>query len=151
MKKIYLNEAVCIGCHLCEVYCRTAHSRSRDVIKAHNRETPRALARVWVEVNKPTSFSLRCRQCPDPACVRACLTGALRRDAGTGLVSVDEAKCIGCWTCVLACPYGSIQPDHERHVSSKCDLCAGQDTPACVAHCPNEALVYAETQPALPL
>jgi anaerobic carbon-monoxide dehydrogenase iron sulfur subunit len=151
MKKIYLNESVCIGCHLCEVYCRAAHSRTRDIVKAYNRETPRAMPRVWVEVNKPVSFSLRCRQCEVPRCVHACLTGALHRDAVSGLVSVDEAKCIGCWTCVLACPYGAIQPDHERHVSSKCDLCKGQDIPACVANCPNEALVYAETQAALPL
>jgi carbon-monoxide dehydrogenase iron sulfur subunit len=151
MKKVYINEQVCMGCHLCEVYCRAAHSRSKDLVKAFNRETPRALPRVWVEVNKPVSFSQRCRHCAEPQCVYGCLTGALRRDPVSGIVSVDEQKCIGCWTCALVCPYGAIKQDKERHISAKCDLCFGQDTPACVANCPNEALVYAEIREPVPL
>jgi Fe-S-cluster-containing hydrogenase component 2 len=26
----------------------------------------------------------------------------------------------------------------------KCDLCQGEEIPVCVAHCPNEALIYVE-------
>jgi predicted dehydrogenase len=47
------------------------------------------------------------------------------------------------WSCIMVCPFGAISANSETHkVGSKCDLCAGKDTPACVAHCPNEALVY---------
>jgi len=44
----------------------------------------------------------------------------------------------------MVCPYGAIKMDLERKVAVKCDLCAGLDVPACVANCPNEALVYKE-------
>jgi carbon-monoxide dehydrogenase iron sulfur subunit len=52
---------------------------------------------------------------------------------------------VGCWTCILVCPFGAIQRDErEKKVASKCDFCAGLDIPACVANCPNEALILTE-------
>ncbi len=142
MKRIYVNEAVCIGCRLCEVYCRTAHSKSKDVIKAYKKESPQAVARLRVESKAPVSFSLQCRQCDEPACLFACLTGALQRNED-GLVVVDTEKCVGCWTCVLVCPFGAIRRDTQARKIAKCDLCIGNDMPACVSNCPNEALIYA--------
>ena len=59
---------------------------------------------------------------------------------------MDTEKCAGCWTCILACPYGVVKPEKERGTIAKCDLCLGNGVPACVAHCPNEALVYAEVK-----
>ncbi len=145
MKRIYVNEQACIGCRLCEVHCQLEHSVSKDLIKAFKKESPRPLPRLWVENRNPVSFSVRCQHCDDSPCVYACLTGALSRDAASGLIVVDEAKCVGCWTCLLACPFGAIRQDRERGKIAKCDLCPGQDMPVCVANCPNEALVYAET------
>ena len=145
MKRIYIKEPVCIGCSLCEVYCCLRHSRSKDLIKAFNRESPQPLPRVRVEERKPISLSVRCHHCDEPPCVYACLTGALRKDASTGIVTVDEEKCIGCWTCILVCPFGAIKQDKHRGKIAKCDLCQGEDLPLCVANCPNEALIYAET------
>ncbi len=142
MKRIFINEDVCIGCHLCEVYCTLQHSKSRDLVKAYNRESPKPLPRVRIEEHKPVSFPVRCHHCDEPACVYACLSGALSKDPETGIVSVDEEKCIGCWTCVIACPYGAIKQDKEAHHIIKCDLCKGLDIPVCVANCPNEALIY---------
>ena len=67
----------------------------------------------------------------------------MTRDPETGAIRHDDDRCVGCWSCVMVCPFGAIRLDHERgKVGSKCDLCEGQGTPACVAHCPNEALVY---------
>jgi carbon-monoxide dehydrogenase iron sulfur subunit len=144
MKRIYIKEPVCIGCHLCEVYCQAAHSQSKDLIKTFKRETPRPLPRVLVEERKPVAFSVRCQHCDEPPCVYACLTGALQRNAASGAVTVDEERCIGCWTCILACPFGAIRRDTDRGIIAKCDLCAGRDLPACVTNCPNEALVYVD-------
>lgn len=146
MKRIYINESACIGCHLCEVYCQAEHSQSKDLIKAFKKEPSRPVARLRVEEKRPISFSVRCRHCTEATCVYACLTGALRKDSVTGIVTVDENKCIGCWTCVLACPFAAIVRDTQRGQIVKCDLCAGKDMPVCVANCPNEALVYAEAQ-----
>ncbi len=143
MKKISINEEVCIGCNLCEVFCRMAHARSDDMIKELKKSSA-PVARVSVEVKKPVSFSVRCQQCEDAPCVYACLTGALQKDSATGLIIHNEEKCIGCWTCMLVWPIGAIKQDKTKKIAARCDLCAGKDIPACVANCPNEALTYQE-------
>jgi carbon-monoxide dehydrogenase iron sulfur subunit len=149
MKRVYVKEEVCIGCHLCEIYCQLQHARSSDIIKVFKRETP-PLPRLRVDERGVVSLSVRCRQCDDAPCVQACLTGALSRDPEGHLVTVDEDKCIGCWTCVLVCPLGAIKPDVEQKKALKCDLCQGEEIPACVANCPNEALVYVEEEDSIP-
>jgi carbon-monoxide dehydrogenase iron sulfur subunit len=65
----------------------------------------------------------------------------MTRDPVSGLITVDEEKCMGCWTCLLVCPYGALVRDENRHIISKCDLCPDREVPACVANCPNEALM----------
>jgi carbon-monoxide dehydrogenase iron sulfur subunit len=146
MKAVYVKENVCIGCHLCEVYCQIHHSQSKDPIKAFKNERPRPLPRVIVEEGGPVSFSVRCQHCEEAPCVYSCITGALYRDDGSGIVRLDEEKCIGCWTCVLVCPLGAIRRDKNQTKTIKCDLCEGEDIPVCVANCPNEALLYIDVQ-----
>jgi carbon-monoxide dehydrogenase iron sulfur subunit len=146
MKKVFVNEEVCIGCGLCEVYCRLQHSGTKDLVKAYKKESPRALPRVRVEEQGNVAFSVRCQQCDDAPCVQACLTGALSRDTETGAVIVDEEKCVGCWTCILVCPFGAVKQDISRKKTVRCDLCPGEEIPVCVLNCPNEALAYVEVQ-----
>lgn len=145
MKRIVAREEYCIGCRLCEIHCAVQHSRSKNIIKAFKRERTRPQPRLRVEERGDLSFALQCRNCDEPMCVYSCLTGALRKDEETGVVVHDPERCIGCWTCLLFCPHGAIAKDKANgKVASKCDLCAGSDRPACVANCPNEALVYEE-------
>jgi len=68
----------------------------------------------------------------------------MHRDEVTGAIAVDTEKCIGCWTCIVACPNGALTRDIDRKIVAKCDLCPGSDVPACVANCPNEALLFVE-------
>jgi len=145
VKRIYVNEEYCIACRLCEIHCLTQHSRSRKIIKAFKEEDPRATARLLIEEEGPLSFAMPCRHCIEPVCAEACLTGAMHRNEDTGAILCDEDKCVGCWTCVMVCPFGVIKRNViGRKAVSKCDLCYDKETPVCVANCPNEALVYEE-------
>jgi carbon-monoxide dehydrogenase iron sulfur subunit len=150
MKKVYIKEELCIGCHLCEVYCQVEHSQSKDLVKAFRRESPRPVPYVSVDRRGPVSLAVQCRHCAEAPCVYACLTGALQRDPERGIVTVDVERCIGCWTCILACPFGAIIRDTYREKIAKCDLCPEEDMPVCVTNCPNEALVYAEAEDDVP-
>lgn len=146
MKKIIAKQEACIGCGLCEIHCTVAHSKTKQLLKAYNSEEPKPLSRIRREVNKPISFAIQCRHCQDAPCVTACLTGAMTKDPQTGKVSHNQDKCIGCWTCIMVCPYGAIKMDKENKVAAKCDLCQDLKEPACVANCPNGALVFVEVK-----
>jgi carbon-monoxide dehydrogenase iron sulfur subunit len=143
MRQVFIKEQFCIGCHLCEVYCQRQQAKSADLIKAFKRER-RPLPRLRVEARGVLSFSVRCQHCDDAPCIQACLTGALSRDPVSSLVTVDKERCIGCGTCLLVCPLGALSLDGAQKKMVKCDLCQGEEIPACVANCPNEALVYVE-------
>ena len=143
MKRIYPKEEYCLGCKLCEVYCVTSHSESKDIIKAHKLEeiTPR----IIIETKAYTSFALQCRHCDDADCTKACITGAMQKDKESGIVNYDEDRCVGCWTCIMACPFGAVKKSESgKKVISKCDLCITEDEPACLSNCPNNALEIRE-------
>jgi carbon-monoxide dehydrogenase iron sulfur subunit len=169
MKRIVANEQYCIGCRLCEVHCLVAHTRlgaspgtslARRIVKAYKDTDARAEPRVHVEEQGHVSFAVQCRHCDDAPCLDACISGAMHRTE-EGTVLCDEDRCVGCWMCVMVCPYGVIRCRREepavagapegaerrravRKIASKCDFCAGQATPACVLNCPNEALSVEE-------
>jgi anaerobic carbon-monoxide dehydrogenase iron sulfur subunit len=143
-KKIVANPKACMGCGLCEVSCTVQHSKSKDIIKAYTRETPRPISRVRLEMSRPVSFAIQCRHCESAPCAQACLTGAMQKDAQTGLVTHNPDKCMGCWTCVMICPFGAIKMDTQNRVIAKCDRCLELEVPACVANCPNGGLEIKE-------
>jgi anaerobic carbon-monoxide dehydrogenase iron sulfur subunit len=144
MRRIIPREEYCIGCRLCEIHCIVQHSKSKDIIKAFKRET-RPVKRVEVEEKGHVTFALQCRHCDEAPCVTACLSGAMQRDPETGVVTNDPERCVGCWTCILVCPFGAVRRDEtEGKVVGKCDLCPDLEIPACVANCPNEALILVE-------
>ena len=144
MKKIRIREQYCMGCRLCEIYCAVQHSKSKDLVKAYRGEYPKPVPRILVEEKEYLSFAIQCRHCEDAPCISACMTGAMHRDPESGAVLCDEEKCVGCWMCIMVCPFGVISRGREKKVISKCDLCLGEEEPACVKNCPNEALVLEE-------
>ncbi len=144
MKRVYVNEKWCLGCHLCEYYCSYANSDEKDMVKAlkHVRINPR----IQIEENGGISFAVSCRHCEEPLCVKSCITGALTIDAD-GVVEIDSDKCVGCYTCIMACPYGAVMPG-ENGAIQKCELCIKNAAgyPACVTGCPNKAIVFEERE-----
>jgi carbon-monoxide dehydrogenase iron sulfur subunit len=145
MEKIYAFEDKCLGCGLCEVYCRTAHSQSKDVVKAHKKEETISAIVIEEIPNQKTTyyFALQCRHCDDPKCVGACISGAMYKDEN-GIVRNDKDKCVGCLSCILVCPFGAIKKGPNSKVVSKCDFCIESGKPACVENCPNEAIKLCE-------
>ncbi len=142
MKRVYVNEKWCLGCHLCEYNCAFANSGCDSMVKALKNK--KIFPRIRVQGDDKITYAVSCRHCTDPICVKSCISGALSRD-GDGMVSIDKSKCIGCLTCVLVCPYGAISQD-ETGAVQKCELCLRNSSgePACVKGCPNRAIVYEE-------
>ena len=141
MKRVYVNEEWCLGCHLCEYNCAFANSGMDDMVKAL-RGKP-IFPRVRVEGTGKITYAVSCRHCEDPICVRSCISGALSKV--DGVVTIDHNKCVGCLTCVLVCPYGCVSVDGGGAVV-KCELCLKNScgAPACAEGCPNRAIVYEE-------
>lgn len=78
-----------------------------------------------------------------------CPTGALRK-RDDGIVVHDPEVCIGCYSCVEACPYGAPQKNDTNNRMVKCDMCAARldkgEEPACVAACPVKVLTVGEVE-----
>ena len=113
-------------------------------------------------------FANACLQCADPVCMIGCPTGAIHRDAETGVVQINEPTCVGCSTCANCCPYENIRMVEIREPggaiiidqassqpivkATKCDLCADQIAgPACQRACPHDALVRIDVAEISPL
>lgn len=141
MKRVYVNEKWCLGCHLCEYNCAFANSGIKDMVKALRNKA--IFPRIKVEENNNITFAVSCRHCTEPICVKSCISGALTKK--DGVVCIDKNKCVGCYTCVLVCPYGAVTHS-ESGAIQKCELCLSNScgTPACAAGCPNAAIVYEE-------
>lgn len=141
MKKVYVNEKWCLGCHLCEYQCAFANSNQDNIVKALKNQL--IAPRIQIEEKDNIHFAVSCRHCEEALCVQGCITGALSQEEG--LITVNPDKCVGCYTCILSCPYGAIKPTNKGIVQ-KCELCISnkQGEPACVKGCPNQAIVFEE-------
>ncbi len=90
----------CIGCYSCMISCKAEHFIPPEVF----------WGRVVIgELGKyPTvtklMYPVLCNHCDEPPCVDVCPTGATQKRSD-GIVFVDSNKCIGCRSCVMACPY----------------------------------------------
>ena len=139
MKKIYVNEEWCLGCHLCEYYCAFAGTNEKDMARAL--KDRKIIPLIKIEQRRDISFAVSCRHCSEPLCFKSCITGAM--SIMDGVITIDRDKCINCYTCILVCSYGAITPS-DNGVVQKCELCikTTAGTPACVRGCPNGAIVF---------
>ena len=148
MKRIYVNEKWCLGCHLCEYECAFANSGLDEAFKLKGKVGAEIIPRIKVEGGEGDEihFAVNCRHCTSSICVRSCIAGALSK-TDEGMVVIDKNKCVGCFTCVLVCPYGAIMPAPDGKAAQKCMLCTDNvkaGVPNCVTYCPNNAIVYEE-------
>jgi Fe-S-cluster-containing dehydrogenase component len=96
-------------------------------------------------------FAAYCRQCEDAFCVAACPKEALERQEN-GTIKRYNMRCVGCKSCALACPFGTLYPEVLNYVTSKCDLCLNQlrenpdYIPACVKSAPEDTFMMKEIE-----
>lgn len=77
MKRVYVKEEWCLGCHLCEYNCAFANSGLSDMVKALKGKLIRPNVRV--EEDGAVTYAVSCRHCDDPICVCSCISGALSK------------------------------------------------------------------------
>jgi len=154
---------ICIGCNACTMACKAEHATPPGVFysKVLEKEVGKypAARRIFLPV--------LCNHCRIPACEEVCPTGATSKRAD-GIVTVDHELCIGCRSCMEACPYGArtfynreatyyfnektpfeeIKQEFPDGIVMKCNFCAdrvdqGLD-PACVQTCPTECRIFGD-------
>lgn len=138
---IMADSQKCIGCRSCEVACVMAHNDEQHVL------TPaQFIPRITVIKNAQQRSAVTCHHCESAPCLRSCPNGAIYQTEDA--VLVNQSRCIGCKSCVVACPFGTMQivltPMANQQVKAtahKCDLCHSRASgPACVENCPADAL-----------
>lgn len=146
MRTKVIDKSKCRGCKNCELACIAIHdeaSQATTIYQQGMTEAPRARNKVEIDRNKQR-FPQFCRHCEKPACIEACMSGALQKNAD-GYVICDSEICIGCYMCVMSCPYGMARPAiGNTKKMSKCDGCYDKDCMACVAACPSGCLSVIE-------
>jgi len=135
-----IDNRKCIGCHACTTACKSEH----DVAVGVNRTYVKQVEKGEFPNTRRIFSVMRCNHCTDAPCVEICPVEALhtRED---GIVDFDNNRCIGCKSCMQACPYDALYIDPENNTAAKCNYCAhrvdvGRE-PACVTVCPEHAII----------
>ncbi len=134
----------CTGCMSCQVACKAEF------------DVPAGVNKSWVEVYEQGTFPHTqkhfipklCNHCGNPRCQTVCPVKATYTDEKTGLVKIKDSVCIGCKSCIGACPYNMRYSDPISHTAHKCTLCEHRVkngvVPACQNTCPAEARTFGD-------
>ncbi len=163
------DSTLCVGCKACVAACKEINGmepifrngdeaydaaadlsgQTLNVIKIFKDGT----AAVKDAEQDGFAFEKRsCMHCVDPGCVSACPVTALKQQANTGIVTYDPDACIGCRTCMTACPYNVPQFQYDRAFGkiAKCQMCNQKGveridkgmTTGCAEACPTGATLF---------
>ena len=154
------DATLCIGCKACVVACQEASHLSPDTGASGGRyqapddlnaQTRNIIKLTPLVAGEQSYVKRQCMHCVDPACVAACMLGALKKREH-GIVTWEGDKCVGCRYCQVACPFGIPKFEwtsdggfyNPRIV--KCELCherlADGLEPACTTVCPRKAVIF---------
>ena len=160
----------CIGCNTCAVACKVSNNLPKDVwwnvVHTEGRDFADTSKGTYGDEMQLSWLPVNCMHCENAVCEEVCPTGAtVKRD--DGIVTVDEETCIGCKSCMEACPYDvrrliENEPEyylelpigdpaaksHKGGTVEKCDFCAGRidrgEKPACMELCPGRARYWGD-------
>ncbi|HEC61265.1 MAG: 4Fe-4S dicluster domain-containing protein [Thermodesulfobacteriota bacterium] len=155
----------CIGCYGCQISCKAENATPPGVLWA------RVMKREFGKYpnTRRLSLPLLCMHCQDPACETVCPTKATTK-GDSGIVTVDQDKCVGCRYCMMVCPYQAryhhakereyfpgqgLTPfeemgykQHKPGLVSKCNFCQSRLEqglePSCVVTCMCKARYFGD-------
>ncbi len=152
----------CVGCNACMAACsmenQTPVWNNKWRTYVHDQEIG-----TGDDIHR-RFFPRLCNHCDNPPCMSVCPTGATIKKE-SGVVVVDEKRCMGCQACAMACPYGAryavtyddvnqgeefFGNDYRREHPSmdKCSFCSHRVEkglkPACVETCVGSARIFGD-------
>ena len=156
----------CVGCRSCEAACNKEQKLPAPekpfndfsvFDEIHHGQKRRTDETRYTIVNRydipgrehPLFRKIQCNHCLEPACLTSCFVNAYTKTP-EGAVIYDSTVCVGCRTCMVACPFYIPTFRYSSAFKPrimKCVFC--YDTrltkglpPACVEACPQEALTF---------
>ena len=138
-----INTKKCVGCYACRMACQMINKLEPEEAFISYKEIEQGTyPSVYAE-----TVPVQCMHCENAPCQQVCPTHATYTTE-SGVVLVDEEKCIGCGTCAIVCPYNAPKVDEEIKKAVRCDMCADRvaegKQPICVEACPLRALDFGE-------
>lgn len=160
----------CQGCHTCCMACKIENNLPDDnwwnrvvMVDGGEMDTP-----VGTYPNVSMTYrTMACQHCDNPACVKACPVGATYKRKEDGIIVQDYDICIGCRTCMVACPYNvrifnwkvpeyrinfdvgdPDVPKKQKSIVEKCTFCVQRVSkdlkPACIDVCLGRARFFGD-------
>ena len=126
--KLIIDLDLCRECEECTVACSYPYHPDNNGV-------------AWLR--ELAAYELVCRRCRQRSCVAACANEALE-ETEDALVKRYNMRCVGCMSCVSACPFGVIVPAAFLFRGTMCDYCEDREVeaPPCVPSCPKQAVTF---------
>ncbi|MCH7794000.1 MAG: 4Fe-4S dicluster domain-containing protein, partial [Proteobacteria bacterium] len=99
-KSLLIDPAKCTSCLQCEMACSFEHEGVFNPAKSR--------IKVFEFEHGLRAIPYTCTQCAEAWCMQACPVEAITKNLATGAMEVNEATCVGCKVCTIACPFGTI-------------------------------------------
>ena len=140
-----INTKKCVGCYACRMACQMINKLEPEEAFISYKEIEQGTyPSVYAE-----TVPVQCMHCENAPCQQVCPTHATYTTE-SGVVLVDEEKCIGCKYCMAACPYQVRVRNEETGAVDKCRFCTvsaettGTKMCSCVDACLTGARIFGD-------